>query len=95
MTTSLTPTPASRFHPSLWLAAAGLLLLPAAAMLVTEVNWGPEDFLAMSLMLTVLCLAVEAALRWLGTPMRRLAAVAVAVLVFLLVWAELAVGIFH
>ncbi len=95
LTTRSAPPPAPRFHPRLWLAALGLLLVPAAAMLVTsEFNWGPEDFAAFAVLLTGLCLGIEAALRWIATPLLRLAGVGLAVFVFLAVWAELAVGIF-
>jgi len=95
LTSRAAPPPAPRFHPRLWVAAAGLLLVPAAAMLVTrEVNWGPGDFAMAAALLAGLCLGVEAALRWLGTPLSRIAGVGLAVIVFLAVWAELAVGIF-
>lgn len=95
MSTIHAPRPAFRLHPLLWAGAGALLLVPAIAKLVTgEVNWGPEDFIVFGLMLTVLCLAVEAALHWLDTPVKRLAGIGLAVLAFLLVWAELAVGIF-
>lgn len=79
----------------LWLGAASLLLVPAAAMLMTtEMSWGPEDFAAFGLMLAAFCLAIEAAWHWFDTPLRRFAAALIAVFVFLAVWAELAVGIF-
>ena len=78
-----------------WGAAALLLLLPAAGMLVTsEVDWGPGDFLILAGMLAGLGAALELFAR---LPMRlgaRLLAATAAVGVFLLLWAELAVGIF-
>ena len=86
--------PAFRFHPLMWCAAAAMLLVPAAAMLLTaEVNWGAEDFATFGLMLALLCLTLEAAWHWLAAPWWRLGAVIVAVLAFLIVWAELAVGL--
>ncbi len=95
MTISTTPKPAFRFHPMLWCAAASMLLVPAAAMLLTaEMNWGAEDFAAFGLMLTVLCLCLEAAWHWLAAPWWRLSAVMASVLVFLTVWAHLAVNLF-
>lgn len=95
LTSRAAPPPAPRFHPRLWVAAAGLLLVPALAMHFTrEVRWGPEDFAVAAALLAGLCLAIEAALRWLTTPLRRFAGVSLAVIVFVLVWAELAVGIF-
>lgn len=94
MTITTTPKPAFRFHSLLWWAAAIMLLVPAAAMLLTtEVNWGAEDFAAFGLMLTVLCLCLEAAWHWLVAPWARLSAVMLSVLVFLTVWAHLAVGL--
>lgn len=95
ISTAPEPTPAFRLHPLIWCAAAALLLVPATAMQFTaEVNWGIEDFVAFGLMLTLLCLALEAAWHWLAAPWWRLGGVMLAVLAFLTVWAELAVGIF-
>ncbi|MFM7348313.1 MAG: hypothetical protein ACKO01_02360 [Erythrobacter sp.] len=95
LTVRAAPPPAPRFHPRLWAAAAGLLLVPGIAMHFTpEVDWGAGDFALFAAMLSGLCLAVEAALRWLDTPMRRVAGVSLAVIVFLAIWAEFAVGIF-
>lgn len=94
MATTTTPKPAFRFHPLLWCAAAALLLVPAAAMMLTaEVNWGAEDFAAMGLMLTGLCLCVEAAWHWLADLSWRLIALMLSVLIFLTVWAHLAVNL--
>lgn len=95
LTVRAAPPPAPRFHPRLWIAAAGLLVVAAIGSQVTsEFDWGAQDFALFAAMLAGLCLAVEAALRWLDTPGRRFAGVALAVIVFLAVWAELAVGIF-
>jgi hypothetical protein len=89
------PRPPFGFHPLLWAGAAALLLIPAAAMLFSrEMSWGPEDFAEFGVMLTALCLAIEAAWYWPGTPLKRFAVVMLAVLAFLTVWAELAVGLF-
>jgi hypothetical protein len=55
---------------------------------------GPEDFAAMAVLLGLLCLALEAAWALLDSRLTRLAGAVLAVLVFLAVWAELAVGIF-
>lgn len=95
MTTSTTAKPTFRFHPLVWCTAAAMLLVPAAAMLLTaEVNWGAEDFAAFGLMLTLLCLCLEAAWHWLAAPWWRLSAVMLSVLVFLTVWVHLAVDLF-
>lgn len=88
-------SPARRLHAPLWLAAAALLIAPFAAMQMThEVAWDAADFAAFALLLTGLCLSVEAALTLLASPLLRFAGVVVAVIVFASVWAELAVGIF-
>lgn len=90
----IAPRPAFRFHPLMWSAAAALLLVPAAAMLLTaEVNWGAEDFAAFGVMLTLLCLCLEAAWHWLAAPWWRLGGAILAICAFLTVWAELAVGL--
>lgn len=80
----------------LWSAAALLLALPWVAMQFTrEVQWGLGDFLVFGALLASACGAFEVAVR-LTThlPYRWWAGVVIA-LAFLLVWAELAVGIFH
>lgn len=63
-------------------------------LLTAEVNWGPEDFAAMAVMLALLCLAIEAAWHWLDTPLKRFGGVMIALLAFMTLWAELAVGLF-
>jgi len=80
---------------AMWIGAAAVLALPAVAMrFTTEVDWGPEDFLVFGTMLLVACGACELALRTIAGRAWRIAAIAVIALAFLLVWAELAVGIF-
>lgn len=79
----------------LWAGIAALLALPAIAMQFTaEVNWGPEDFAAAAILLGGTGLALEVAARVLATPRKRALAAMVIVAGLLLVWAELAVGIF-
>lgn len=79
-----------------WGAAALLLLLPAVAMrFTTEVRWGPEDFLAAAVMLGLAGGALELAFRRPHARRWTVAIVAGVVVSFLLVWAELAVGILH
>lgn len=78
-----------------WSLAGALLALPAIAMqLGGDVQWGPGDFLAAALLLgaTGAALEIIAALphrRW------RSRGAVLAIAVLLLIWAELAVGIFH
>ena len=86
---------AFRFHPRLWICAAMLFAFPALGSVMSpEVNWGIEDFAAMGLMLTVLCGAIEAALHFLDAPRWRIGGIMLAVLMFLTVWAHLAVDLF-
>lgn len=77
------------------LIAAGMLLIPAIAMQFTsEVNWGPEDFVAMGFMLAAAGVALEASVRLSKTSLQRGLAIGCIALAFLAIWAELAVGIF-
>lgn len=81
------------WHPRLWIGAAMLLAFPALATVMGEAQWGAEDFAAMALLLALLCGAIEAALHFLDAPRWRIGGIALAVLVFLTVWAHLAVGL--
>ncbi|WP_210527010.1 hypothetical protein [Rubellimicrobium arenae] len=84
-------TPHLRWRVLPWAGAALLLLVPALAMRVTdEVAWGPEDFLALGLLLALGCGAWEIATR---RPSRRAVAALVILGAVLYVWAELAVGV--
>jgi len=81
---------------AMWGGAAGLLLIPAIAMrLTSEVTWGPEDFITMGVMLALACGAYELARRTIRSTGGRTVAALAILGVFLLVWVELAVGIFH
>jgi len=91
-----TSRPGSAWRWLMWGGAAALLALPALAMRFTaEVDWGPEDFLVFGTMLLVACVACELAVRLIAGRIGRYVAIAAIGLAFLLVWAELAVGIFH
>lgn len=78
-----------------WGGAAALLALPAVAMQFTrEVNWTVSDFVVMGAMLLLAGLALEGLVR--SSPSWRFrAAAGLAVLTgFLVVWVNLAVGVF-
>ena len=78
-----------------WSLAAALLALPAIAMQFTsEMNWGPGDFLAAALLLGATGAVLEIAA---GLPRRQWRTIGMlgGLAMLLLVWAELAVGIFH
>lgn len=90
-----TNTRENSWRPWLWGLALLLLALPWLAMQFTaEVAWDRADFLAFGAMLALACAGYEGVVRvttrrsW-----RRLAAAGIAA-AFLLVWIELAVGIF-
>ena len=76
------------------LAACSILLIPLIAMQFTqEVRWSITDFAVMGLLVFGMCCAFIISARLL--PRRHWAVAAIICLVaFLLVWAELAVGIF-
>ena len=78
------------------LATAAILLVPLAAMQVTdEVNWGLEDFAVAGALLAGTGLLYVAAARRVANGRRRLAVGLVLGAALLLIWAELAVGIVH
>jgi hypothetical protein len=84
------------FRPFILLALAviALLLVPLALMPLTqEVNWGLMDFMVMGAMLFITGAVIIIA--YYRMPRKNFRVVAVsAVLLFLWLWAELAVGIF-
>jgi hypothetical protein len=78
------------------LATAALLLVPLVAMQFTdEVNWGALDFIVAAALLGGTGSAYVLLARRLSGPRQRMMAGAVLLMALLLVWAELAVGIFH
>lgn len=95
MTTTAASETRFRFHPRLWIGAGMLLAFPALGTVMSEeVNWGLEDFAAMAVLLALVCGAIEAAVHWLDAPRWRIGGILLAVLLFLTVWAHLAVGVF-
>lgn len=89
------PQQSSRLRLALWAFAGVLLLIPAVAMQFTpEVNWGPEDFLAAAVLIGGAGLGIELAVRTIKSRSAMFAAIAIVLLAMLIVWAELAVGIF-
>ena len=72
-----------------------LLLIPLLVMQFTdEVNWKIGDFIIMGILMFSAGLAYEFISRKMSTTTYRVALAIAIVLVFLLIWAELAVGIF-
>lgn len=77
------------------LTAAVLLLIPFIVMQFTdEVNWGVFDFVIMGVLLLGTGLLIEFVLRKVKGSSQRITIVLVLLILFLLIWAELAVGIF-
>jgi len=70
-------------------------MIPFLAMqFTTEVNWSVADFLIMGLLLLAGGLAIDLVLRKISGSRNRLITSGIILLVFLLIWAELAVGVF-
>jgi ABC-type Mn2+/Zn2+ transport system permease subunit len=77
------------------LTVALLLLVPLIAMQFTnEVNWTLFDFLIAGILLLGTGLLCELVMRKVRKPEHRIAFCAVLLVAFLLIWTELAVGIF-
>ncbi len=76
-------------------AAAILLLIPFVAMQFTdEVKWTPIDFIVAGILLFGSGIACEFGLRSMRKFWQRIAICAVILIALVLVWAELAVGVF-
>jgi ABC-type proline/glycine betaine transport system permease subunit len=74
---------------------AAILAIPLIAMQFSpEVNWSPFDFAVMGVLLTITGLAVNLIISNVTGWGKRLLMVGAALFIFLLIWAELAVGIF-
>lgn len=78
-----------------WGLAVALLMVPAAAMQFTdEVNWGPADFAVAAALFGLTGLAIEGSVRLAASPLKRAFLAGASLALLLVVWAELAVGIF-
>jgi len=72
-----------------------LLLIPLVGMqLSTAVDWSLQDFLVMGVLLLGTVLFLEVVLRNVSKRDIRIALIALILVLFFLIWAELAVGIF-
>jgi hypothetical protein len=72
-----------------------LLLIPLIAMQLTnEVNWFFFDFIIMGGMLTITGLLIGIILKKVNNSKNRLILIVTIVMIFFLIWAELAVGLF-
>jgi len=72
-----------------------LLLIPLIAMQFTnQVNWAPSDFIVAAVLLLSTGFAIDFIIKKVRTKKYRITLSAIIVVMLLLVWAELAVGIF-
>ena len=72
-----------------------LLLIPAIAMTLSDtVQWTWFDFIVMSSLLLVLGMTISFVLKKFKQSPNRLSYISAVIIVFLLIWAELAVGVF-
>ncbi|MBF8965550.1 hypothetical protein I0P70_20030 [Pontibacter sp. FD36] len=77
------------------LGVALLLCIPLIAMQFTsEVDWDLRDFVIMGILLLSTGLAAEFVIRKVRNNESRLVIIGIILLIFFLIWAELAVGIF-
>lgn len=74
----------------------GLLLIPAIAMLFTkEVNWSLADFAIMGALLFAIAFIVGLIKQKIAKQNHRMVLIALVIGFFLVIWAELAVGVFN
>ena len=80
---------------AIFLISGVLLLVPLIAMQLTnEVNWTLMDFVVAACLLLTAGLTCEWIMRIAKRKIVRVALVTLGIVLFLLIWAELAVGIF-
>jgi len=76
--------------------SVGVLLIPLIAMKFTaEVNWSMFDFIVAGILLISAGLLFDLAIRKIKKKTHRLVVVSLILIFFILLWAELAVGIFN
>jgi len=76
-------------------SALGLLLIPAiATQLTDQVNWSRMDFVIAASLLFTLALGIDLLSKLIEIRRSRLLCFTILVLIFILIWAELAVGLF-
>lgn len=77
------------------ITVGALLLIPFIAMQFTqEVVWTVSDFIIMGFLLLVTGLGIDLVLRKVTSTKNRLIMSGIILVIFFLIWAELAVGIF-
>ena len=71
-----------------------VLLLPLIGVILFDLDWNIFDFLIMGLLILFFSIAINLILNHLKSSKLRLILVLMLVILFLLIWAELAVGVF-
>jgi len=72
-----------------------LLLIPLIGMTITdEINWSPFDFFTMGSLLILLGFGINLVISRVKNLKYRALYIGVIVIIFMLIWAELAVGLF-
>lgn len=72
-----------------------LLLIPLMAMQLTnEINWSPTDFLMAGILLTLTGFTIDFIWRKTKSNNAKLIWMVTVIVLFLLIWAEMAVGVF-
>ena len=71
-----------------------VLLLPLIGVILFDLDWNIFDFLIMGLLILFFSIAINLILHYLNSSKLRLILVLMLVILFLLIWAELAVGVF-
>ena len=72
-----------------------LLLIPLIGMTITdEINWSPFDFIFMGSLLIFLSIGINFASNRAKNLKNRVLYIGILVIIFMLIWAELAVGLF-
>lgn len=85
----------NRFQKNIILITLILLLLPLIAMQFTiEINWSLMDFILMGVILIATGFSIDIIIRKIN-PKYKIAIVIAVLILFFLLWAELAVGIFN
>jgi hypothetical protein len=73
-----------------------LLLIPLIGVMITdEINWSVFDFLMMGFLLTLLSAGINFVINCTTNFKKRILYIGILLLMFLLIWAELSVGIFY
>ena len=72
-----------------------LLLIPLIGMIITdEINWSPFDFIIMGSLLIFLSVGINFVSNRVKILKNRVLYIGILVMIFKLIWAELAVGVF-